>query len=218
MKSSAYIFDFDGTLVDSMPCWSAKMLNVLEKNNISYPRDIIKIITPLGDLGTAKYFKEVLGAEMSVDDMLVQMDEYALPKYRDSIILKEGVKDYLLLLKENNYSLNVLTASPHKMVDVCLKRNGIYELFDNVWSCDDFGTTKADPHIYVEAAKRIGVEVADAVFFDDNINAVKTASDAGMCTVGVYDESGADYREQLEKIADWYVASFYGLNQFFGKE
>ena len=68
------------------------------------------------------------------------------------------------------------------------------------------------------AAEKLGVPVEQVIFVDDNINAVKTASDAGMCTVGVYDESGADYREQLEKIADWYIASFCGLNQFFGKE
>ena len=36
MKHSTYIFDFDGTLVDSMPCWSQKMINILEKNNIEY--------------------------------------------------------------------------------------------------------------------------------------------------------------------------------------
>ena len=215
MKFSAYIFDFDGTLVDSMPDWSAKMINVLEKNNISYHDDIIKIITPLGDLGTAKYFRDVLGAKISVDDMLMQMDEYALPKYRDSIELKAGVMDYLLYLKNNNCSLNVLTASPHKMLDVCLKRNGIYDLFDNVWSCDDFATTKADPQIYVEVAKKIGVDVADAVFFDDNINAIKTAAKAGMHTVGVYDDSGVDFKEELKSVADWYVDSFEGINPSF---
>lgn len=211
MEFSAYIFDFDGTLVDSMPCWSEKMLKVLTKNNISYPDDIIKIITPLGDLGTARYFKEVLGAEMSVDDMLAQMDEYALPKYRDAIELKKGVKEYLLKLKNKNCSLNVLTASPHKMLDVCLKRNGIYELFDNVWSCDDFGTTKADPKIYIEVAKKVGVDIKDAVFFDDNINAVKTAAKAGMYTVGVYDESGTAFNEELKKISDLYIESFLEL-------
>jgi len=211
MEFSAYIFDFDGTLVDSMPCWSEKMLKVLTKNNISYPDDIIKIITPLGDLGTARYFKEVLCAKMSVDDMLAQMDEYALPKYRDAIELKKGVKEYLLKLKNKNCSLNVLTASPHKMLDVCLKRNGIYELFDNVWSCDDFGTTKADPKIYIEAAKKVGVDIKDAVFFDDNINAVKTAAKAGMYTVGVYDESGTAFNEELKKISDLYIESFLEL-------
>lgn len=211
---TVYIFDFDGTLVDSMPSWAGKMLNILNRCQVSYPADLIKLITPLGDLGTAKYFAEELGVKLSIPQMLDMMDEYALPKYRDEIVLKEGVAEYLRFLKEQGCSLNVLTASPHKMVDVCLKRNGIYDLFDNVWSCDDFGTTKSDPGIYKEAVKRIGVELGDAVFFDDNIGAVKTAVEAGLYTVAVYDPSGADFADQLAETADVYIESFQGQGCF----
>ncbi|MBQ7821426.1 MAG: HAD family phosphatase [Clostridia bacterium] len=213
MKHLAYLFDFDGTLVDSMPCWSQKMINILEKNNVEYPDDIIKIITPLGDIGTAKYFKEVLNINLSIEEMIAQMDDYALPKYRDSIVLKDGVMDYLVMLKKNNCSLNVLTASPHKMLDPCLKRNGIFDLFDNVWSCDDFGTTKSDTKIYKDAVKRMGTKENETVFFDDNIGAIETASKAGLYTVGVYDESGKDFTAQLKDISDAYIETFAGLEQ-----
>ena len=213
LKHFNYIFDFDGTLVDSMPCWSQKMINILEKNSIEYPEDIIKIITPLGDIGTARYFKEVLKVDLSIEDMIAQMDEYALPKYRDSIVLKDGVADYLKMLKSNKCSLNVLTASPHKMLDPCLKRNGIYDLFDNVWSCDDFGTTKSDVNIYKSAVKLIGAKVSETVFFDDNIGAVETASKAGLYTVGVFDKSGRDFANQLKEISDVYIETFSGLEQ-----
>jgi len=207
----AYIFDFDGTLVDSMPYWSQKMLNILEKSKVDYPVDIIKIITPLGDIGTAEYFRETLGVNLTIDEMISQMDEYALPAYRDKIILKSGVREYLEMLRKNNCSLNVLTASPHKMLDPCLERNGIYGLFDNIWSCDDFKTTKADVAIYKEAVKKIGVTESDAVFFDDNIGAVRTAAKAGLYTVGVYDKTGEDFTNQLREISDLYITGFDGL-------
>ena len=41
------IFDFDGTLVDSMPYWSQKMISILEKYKVDYPKDIIKILLKL---------------------------------------------------------------------------------------------------------------------------------------------------------------------------
>lgn len=214
MKHTAYIFDFDGTLVDSMPYWSAKMLNILEKNNIDYLADIIKKITPLGDLGTANYFKDVLGVKLSVEEMIHQMDDFALPRYREVIKLKAGVADYLQMLKKNNCSINVLTASPHKMLDVCLKRNGIFELFDNVWSCDDFATTKSDPQIYRDAVSKLGVKESETVFFDDNITAIETAASAGLFTVGVYDESGIEFSQQLKEISDVYINTFVGLDKF----
>ena len=212
MKYTTCIFDFDGTLVDSMPCWSEKMLNILEKNQIDYPKDIIKQITPLGDLGTAKYFREVLHVNLSVEEMIKQMDAFALPKYRDTIVLKEGVADYLKLLRENGCSVNVLTASPHKMVDVCLKRNGIFHLFDHVFTCNDFGLTKSDVRIYEEAVRRIGAEMSRTAFFDDNINAIRTAAKAGLFTVGVYDKSGEEFEEQMKEASDVYVKSFVGLS------
>ncbi len=130
------------------------------------------------------------------------MDVFALPKYRDVIVLKPGVDEYLRMLKKKGCSLNVLTANPHKMVDPCLKRNGIYDLFDNVWSCDDFGMTKSNPQIYVEAVERIGCSIENAVFFDDNENALKTAAQAGLFTVGVFDESSKDYAEQIKQISN----------------
>lgn len=209
---STYIFDFDGTLVDSMPDWSAKMLNVLNKNNISYPENIIEIITPLGDLGSAKYFIEKLGSKLSTEEMIAQMDEYALPKYRDTIGFKdESVPLYLKKLKSEGKVLCVLTASPHKMLDPCLKRLGIYDLFDFVWSCDDFGTTKSNPQIYLDAVKKAGGTTSDAVFFDDNIGAVKTAKAAELYTVGVYDKSGESFATELKSVCDRYIMSFSDL-------
>lgn len=211
MTHTTYIFDFDGTLVDSMPYWSEKMLNILRKTNTPYPADVIKRITPLGDIGTAKYFRDELGVPLTFDEMYAMMDEYALPKYRDIIPLKDGVREYLTLLKKNGATIHVLTASPHKMVDPCLRRLGIFDWFGNVWSCDDFGTTKSDPAIYTEAVRRIGTGITDAVFFDDNIGAVRTAAQAGLYTVGVYDATGEDFADELKQTADRYVVSFAEL-------
>ena len=85
-----YLFDFDGTLVDSMPRWIRKMLRILDEYGIAYGEDIIRTITPLGDLGCARYFQE-LGVPLSVEELFQMMDEYAIPAYRDEIPAKETV-------------------------------------------------------------------------------------------------------------------------------
>lgn len=56
MKYKAFIFEFDETLVDSMPSFILVMLRILDENSIKYEKDILKTITPFGYLGTAKYF------------------------------------------------------------------------------------------------------------------------------------------------------------------
>ena len=209
MKS--YLFDFDGTLVDSMPTFASVMTRILDENGIKYPKDIVKIITPLGYKGTAKYFKEELGISLSEEESLDFMLKYMQDEYTYRVPAKDGVIETLLALKERGASLNILTASPHDVLDPCLKRLGIYELFDNVWSCNDFETTKADPDIYVRAAEKIGVPVSEVSFLDDNLNADKTAKLAGMRVVGVYDDSSSDYVDEMKKACEKYIYDFSEL-------
>ena len=204
MKYKNYIFDFDGTLVDSMPTFAVVMLRILDENGIGYKEDIIKIITPLGYAGTAKYFIE-LGIKSTITELTAKMNEYARSEYENTVPAKETVIETLLELKRQGARLNVLTASPHVALDPCLKRLGIYDIFENVWSCDDFKTTKADPEIYKMAAERLGVSCEDVLFLDDNLNADKTAKAAGMKVCGVYDPSSEEYTEEIRAACDHYI-------------
>ena len=205
------IFDFDGVLMDSMPYWGGAMLQFLKNNAIPYPADIIRQITPLGNSGAIAYFQKNLGLTKDLSASLEEVRAIMLPHYRDTIPLKEGVAAFLRAAKAAGCSLNVLTASPHITVDPCLQRNGIFDLFDNIWSCEDFGTTKSDPGIYTAAAGRLGVAMEDCVFFDDNIIAARTAIQAGMPTVGVYDASGEAFKEEMQRTVPRYIGGFTEL-------
>lgn len=205
-----YLFDFDGTLVDSMPTYVSAMLRILDENNIPYNDDIVKTITPLGVLGTAKYFISI-GLDLSLEEIVNLMKNYMLEEYLYNIPAKKNVVSVLKELKSRGSCLNVLTASPHITLDACLKRLGIYDLFTNVWSCDDFNTTKSDPEIYKMAAQKIGEKVENILFLDDNFNADKTAKSAGMKVCGVYDESSKDYIKEIKDICDYYIYDFAEL-------
>ena len=154
LKYRTYLFDFDGTLVDSMPHYASLMLRILEENNV-----------------------------------MATLEE----------------------LKRRGADLYVLTASPHSVLDVCLQRLGLFDLFSNVWSCDDFHTTKADPRIYQMAAERIGKPVEEILFLDDNYHADRTAASAGMKVCGVYDPTSKEYVEDMKRVSDHYIYDFSEL-------
>ena len=116
-----------------------------------------------------------------------------------------------MALKRGGASLNILTASPHKVLDVCLKRLRIWDLFENVWSCDDFGTSKSNPEIYKAAAEKLGKPIEKIIFIDDNVNAVKTAKLAGMTAYGIYDASSADYEGEMRAVSDRYIKNLSEL-------
>ena len=207
---NTYLFDFDGTLVDSMPTYVSAMLRILDENHITYGDDIVKIITPLGLGGAADYFA-TLGITEPKPQLLQRMKDYMMDGYLYHIPAKSNVISVLKTLKERGASLNVLTASPHDTLDPCLKRLGIFDIFDNVWSCEDFNTTKADPDIYVMAAKRMGKTVREVLFLDDNLNADKTANQANMPVCGVYDPSSEEYTQQIKDVTDYYIYDFIEL-------
>lgn len=205
-----YLFDFDGTLVDSMPTYASQMLRILEETGTPYSDDVIKIITPLGYIGTAKYYLE-LGMPLTFEEITKRMGDYMYEQYANNIPAKDTVRETLLALRARGDKLNVLTASPHLTLDPCLKRLGLFDLFDNVWSCNDFDMTKADPQIYVEAAKRLGERVEDVTFLDDNLGACRTAKVAGMKVYGVYDDSSAEYTKEMSTEFDGYIVKFSEL-------
>lgn len=204
---NTYLFDFDGTLVDSMPTYAAMMLGILREQGVAHEDNIIKIITPLGYRGTAAYFAQ-LGMRMPQEEIVNMMTSRAIKAYTHHVPAKAHVIDALRCLKARGDDLNVLTASPHEMLDPCLKRLGIYDLFTHIWSCEDFGTTKADPEIYHMAAARMGRPVGEIWFLDDNLGADRTAKAAGMRVCGVYDASSAEYTQEMIRETDAYIRDF----------
>lgn len=207
---NTYLFDFDGTLVDSMPTYVGTMLRILDDHNISYESDIMKTITPLGAEGTAKYFIK-MGVDDTLENIVNTMKKYMLAPYMYDIPAKNNVIEVLKELKNRGASLNVLTASPHITLDACLIRLGIYDLFDNVWSCEDFNTTKSNPEIYVMVADKLGQNINEIIFLDDNYNADKTAKEAGMVVCGVFDPSSEDYVNEIKSVSDYYIYDFKEL-------
>ena len=207
MQTKTFLFDFDGTLVDSMPTYAGVMLRILDECGVSYGDDLVKIITPLGFKDTAKYYIK-MGVQLPYEEIVRRMGEYAIDAYTNNVQAKEGVIETLRALKERGDDLHVLTASPHVTLDPCLKRLGIWDLFTNVWSCNDFDTNKSDPDIYRRAAEKIGRPVEEIIFLDDNYNADKTAREAGMQVWGVYDDSSAEYEEEIRSVTHRYIRNF----------
>ena len=206
------IFDFDGTLVDSMQGWADFIFDHLDNLHISYPDDIIKIVSPLGTRGAANYLID-LGVDSTVDDLLELMDSFALDEYTYRVPAKAHVIDKLKELKNAGYSLNILTACNHNLLDPCLKRLGIYDAFDNIWSCEeDLSMSKKEVELYTLVSKKLDSVCENCVFFDDNIGALTTAKESGMITVGVFDATSDDLIDEIKSITDRYIYDFSELN------
>ena len=207
-----YVFDLDGTLVDSMPYFKRAMLSIADDEGIGYDDELIKILTPLGYVGGAKYYIETYGINATVEELCEKVRVRLVNEYTYNIKLKEGVREYLTKLYNRGARLFVLTASPHSVTDVCLKNNGVYDMFEKVWSVEDFGLTKSDTRIFFDVAKTICCEPSEVNYFDDSLIAIENAGKAGYITYGVYDsQSEEELLRMKNELADTVIMSFTEL-------
>lgn len=203
----AYLFDFDGTLVDSMPAFESVVLRTLREFDIAHPDNVIEIINPMDTAAKTAYFMS-LGVPAAFPQALGQ---HLYEEYTQTVPAKADVIDTLQELKKRGHSLNILTAGPHLTLDPCLHRLGIWELFDNVWSCDDIGADKSYPETFLKVAERLEKPVSKVFFCDDSPKALRTAKAAGITVCGVYDASAAAYEAEMRELCDKYIHSFKEL-------
>ena len=215
MSHSAYIFDFDGTLVDSMPYVAMGVKRFLTNHGVNYPENIMEIVTPLGYPGSAAYYNEHFGLSTTGEEYLADVQSFIYKFYQDEIPLKAGAYEYLTKLKARGALLAILTASPVHFVEPCFRRLGVFDLFDHIWSCDDFGTVKSNPEIYLKAAKRLSVAPKDIAFFDDSIHSLTAAKAAGLYTVGIYDEVAKAFVADVKATADIYHENFLSIENIY---
>ena len=202
-----HIFDLDGTLINSMPYYSRGILQVLDEEGIGYGPELIEVLTPLGYTKSAQLY-QTMGVPGTVEDIVGRIQTILHHEYAHNITLKPGVEAYLRKLKAAGCVLCVLTASPHLVTDVCLQHNGVYHLFDRVWSVEDFGMSKSETAIYDETVRRLGCQKEDICFYDDNLTAVSTAVKAGWYTCAVNDGQKASITAALKAAAHEYIGSF----------
>ena len=206
----AAIFDMDGTLISSMEKWCEACVSPLIKRNISYPEDIVNIITPLGMKKTAEYYL-TLGIDDSAEEILSEILGVIEYEYKHNIQAKPYVYEYLEKLKAEGVKMCVLTASARKYAIPCLERLDLLKYFEFFTSSDETGYSKTNPEIFRLTAEKLGFSVEETAVFDDNLEAISAAKQAGTIVYGVYDKSSEHLAEEIKKNCDSYIKSFEEL-------
>lgn len=212
MKQFKYsIFDLDGTLLDSMAAWHNLGRDYLLLKNVIPPENLNEIIASMSMLESAKYFKQAFKINLSPEEIITGVNELIADKYRNELILKPYVREYLQKLKEENVKMCIATATPLKMAMTALERNEIIDYFSFVASCDEVGVGKNKPDIFYMAANKLNADTSEIEVYDDADFALITAKEAGFYTIGVFDESFKDKRKDIEIISNMYIESFKEL-------
>ncbi len=180
----AFIFDFDGTLVDSMPFWEHIGQIYLEQQGI--PADDFDLTRKLRTMGmqeSAVYFRERYQLAQSPEQIITEVNALVAEAYHTKIPLKAGVLPFLQAHADEK--MVIATALDATLVQVAIERLGIASYFMGVITSDMVGNSKQYPDIYHKATAMLGASQEDVVVFEDAPHAMRTAKQAGYKVVGV---------------------------------
>ena len=208
----AAIFDMDGTLLDSMGMWYGLAPAFCKKHDIVWSKQIADDLRGMEFPEAADYFTERFPhLDMTPDGLIAAWSEMIRLSYLNEVAPKPSAVDYIRQLNRRNIPCAIATMTNHALADIVLAHHGITPLVQAVLTPEDVGGVGKDrPDIYLEAARRLGMPVADCVVFEDTLFAIETAVSAGF-TVWAIDEPLQQGRRDIQTACHRYVRSFKEL-------
>ena len=201
------IFDFDGTLVDSMFIWDTIGEDYLRSLGKEPHEDLKETFMTLTLEEAAEYYRTHYGVTLSVKEIVDGVNAMVEGIYRTRVALKQGVADFLAQLKENGTRMCIATATDRYLVEETLDRLGILQYFSEIFTCAEVGYGKDKPIIYRKALELLDTAKNETYVFEDSLFALKTAKADGFTTVGVYDRH-ENRQDNLKNLADYYIDDF----------
>lgn len=201
------IFDFDGTLVDSMYIWDTIGEDYLRSLGKEPHEDLKETFMTLTLEEAAEYYRTHYGVTLSVKEIVDGVNTMVEGIYRTRVALKQGVADFLAQLKDNGTRMCIAAVTDRYLVEETLDRLGILQYFSEIFTCAEVGYGKDKPIIYRKALEHLGTTKNETYVFEDSLFALKTAKADGFTTVGVYDRH-ENRQDNLKNLADYYIVDF----------
>jgi beta-phosphoglucomutase len=189
----AVIFDFDGTIVNTVKCYETCWQEVLQSLGREVTREQFE--KGLG-LKSEQFVRDVLKIdEGRVDSVVAQKEALFRRKSASSSI--EAIPETLDLIRRLHAAkipLAIGSASGRATIDRLLGNYpDIYQMFSAFVTGDELIYGKPDPEVFLKAADRLGVLPSDCVVIEDTPLGIMAAKAAGMRAVAITTTLPADY-------------------------
>jgi phosphoglycolate phosphatase len=198
-KKKLIIFDMDGTLVNSS-LTIANAINYVRKNIGFEPMEQAYILKHVNepDINPAQFFYHAKAFDADHEKWF---SEYYTRNHENELVLYDGIKELLEILKNNGHKLAVATNAYRQSTLQSLTHLGVHDIFDAIACYDDVPQGKPHPDMLhklldelehtrheslfigdgprdAQASKKADIDYIMVDWgFSENTNAVRTVSD-----------------------------------------
>ncbi len=183
-RPAGIVFDCDGLLMDTEPCWTVAESSVFAARGLGYgaaeKSRYIGLSVPATVALMAAEFDEV-GREAEIQAEVLTAVERVISEQAEPM---PGALEIVAALG-GRIPIGVASNSPRVVLDVALARAGLTESFGAIVAADEVAVPKPGPDLYLEACARLGVSPSASLAFEDTITGATAANAAGMRVIGV---------------------------------
>lgn len=210
----AAIFDFDGTLFDSMFIWDTAGETYLRSIGKEPADDLQSILKPMSLYQSADYLRVHYSIPLSTEDIMDGINRTVEDFYFHTVEPKPGAIDFLEELDRKGIRMCIATATDRYQVEAALVRCGMKHFFSEIFTCTEVGSGKDRPLIFRRAMEHLGTERSNTVVVEDAWHAIRTAKDDGFIVAAIFDPHES-MQSSVREAADVYLADYSDMETFW---
>ncbi len=189
MPIRAFLFDFDGLILDTETASRAGWRWLYEQHGQTLPDDLwITVVGTHGAWDIWGHLEELIGEPLDREHWNKRRyaHEIALVEAEE---LRPGILEYLEFANEQGLKRAIVSSASRRWIDMHLERLEQAVGWEAIITADrDAGRAKPSPTMYLEALETLGVTAEEAIVFEDSPNGVRAGKAAGIFVVGIPNE------------------------------
>jgi HAD superfamily hydrolase (TIGR01509 family) len=196
----AVIFDLDGLLVDSEQVWDDVRQRFVVEAGGTWRPEAQRDMMGMSSTEWSRYVRDRLGVDQTPERINDQIVERLLDSYRERLPLLPGAPEAVKRLAAR-WPLGLASSSNRNVIDVVLETSELAPCFAATVSSEEVGRGKPAPDVYLETARRLGIEARSCVAVEDSHNGIRSADAAGMAVVVIPNHHFPPGPDELDRSA-----------------
>lgn len=180
----AVIFDLDGVLLDSEQVWDEAREQLANERGGRWHPEAQRDMMGMSSTEWSRYMHETIGLPEPPEQINREVVERLTASYREHLPALPGAEEAIERLAAC-WPLGLASSSNRELIDLALELLGVEHLFAATVSSEEVAGGKPAPDVYLEAARRLGVEPTRAAAVEDSHNGILAAKAAGMRVVAI---------------------------------